>query len=76
MKMILGQNCVRISDAALDDFFSKYLFYQKQCKYAMNVGIAQVRGLKSVLLYLCRTLPSVSKVTPWSSDHIRVNRSQ
>ena len=30
--VILCQNCVRLSDVALDDFFFKNLFYQKHCK--------------------------------------------
>ena len=38
--VILGQNCVRLSDAAFNDlFFFENLFYQKQCKYAMNIGL-------------------------------------
>ena len=51
--------------------FFKHLFYQEQCKYAMNLGVAQIRGAllqffnrKSVLSYLCRMLPSISKITP------------
>ena len=36
-------NYVWLSDAALDDlFFLKNLFYQKQCKYPMNIGVVQV----------------------------------
>ena len=49
----------------------KKFFYQKQCKYAIKIGVAQVRGAllrfslgKSTLLYLCRILPSISKITP------------
>ena len=42
--VILGQDCVQLSDAALDDlYFLKNLFYQKQCNYAMNLGVAQIR---------------------------------
>ena len=38
--VILGQNCVRLSDTACDDlFFFENLFYQKQCKYAVNIGL-------------------------------------
>ena len=43
--VILGQNFVRFSDLALDDlFFFKNSFYQKQFKYAMNIGLAQIGG--------------------------------
>ena len=43
--LILGQNCVQLSEAALDDlFFSKIYFYQKHCKCAMNIDFAQIRG--------------------------------
>ena len=47
--VILGQNCVRLSDAAFDDlFFVENLFYQKQCKYAVNIGL-----LKSEVSFEC-----------------------
>ena len=40
-KIILGQNCVRLSDAALDYFFfSKIYFYPKQFKYVMKIEVA------------------------------------
>ena len=42
--VILGQNYVRLSDTALDDLFLSNFFCQKQCKYEMNIEIAQVRG--------------------------------
>ena len=45
--VILGQNCVWLSDAALNGlfyFFFKNLFYQRECKYARNIGVAQSRG--------------------------------
>ena len=44
--VILGQNCVRLSDAALNGlfFFFKNLFYQRECKYVRNIGVAQSRG--------------------------------
>ena len=43
--VILGQNCVRLSDATLDDiFFFKNLFDQKQCRYAMNIEVGKIRG--------------------------------
>ena len=47
--VILGQNCVSLSGAALTSmiYFFKNLFYQKQSKYTMNVGIAQIRGALS-----------------------------
>ena len=45
-------------------------FYQKQCKYAMIIGFAQIRGAllqfllgKSTLLYLCWLLPLILKIT-------------
>ena len=28
-------------------FFFKNIFYQKQCKYAMNIGVAETRGTLS-----------------------------
>ena len=47
--VILGQSCVRLSDAAFDDlFFFENLFYQKQCKYAVNIGL-----LKSEVSFKC-----------------------
>ena len=47
--VILGQNCVRLSDAALNDlFFFKNLFYRKQCKYAVYIGL-----LKSKVPFKC-----------------------
>ena len=40
-----GQNCIWLLDAALNDFvFFKNLFYQNQCKYAMKIGVPQIRG--------------------------------
>ena len=43
--VILGQNYVWRPDARLHDLlFSKILFYQKQCKYALNIGVAQIRS--------------------------------
>lgn len=55
--------------------FLGFFFYQKLCKYAVNIfgkGFAQIRNallqffifLKTVLLYLYRMLPSISKVMP------------
>ena len=51
--------------------FFKNLFYQKKYKCAMKIGVAQIRGAlllifigKNTLLYLCRTLLSISKITP------------
>lgn len=42
--VILDQNCIQILDATLNDlFFFKNLLYQKQFKYAKNIGIAQIR---------------------------------
>ena len=46
---ILGQNCILLPKAALDD-----LVFQR----------------KSALLYLCRTLPSNSKVNPGASHQL------
>ena len=43
--VILGQNCVGVLDANFHEFFFfENLFYQKQCKYAMKLGVAQTRG--------------------------------
>ena len=42
--VILGQNCVRLSDAVLDIFFFENLFYRKQCKYGINIEVAQISG--------------------------------
>ena len=50
--------------------FFKNLIYQKQCKYAMNIGLLTSKGpfivfyRESVLLYLCQMLPSISKIAP------------
>ena len=42
--VFLGQNCVEFLNVALNDlFFSKNIFFQKHCKYAMNIGVAQIR---------------------------------
>ena len=43
-EVILGQNCVWLSEAALNDLFFQKLFYQKQFKHAMNIGVAQIWG--------------------------------
>ena len=53
--LILDQNCIRLSGTALYYFFSKYLFNQKQCKYAINIGVAQIRDalLKFILEKKC-----------------------
>ena len=57
-------------------FFEKFVLSQKQWKYAMNAGVVKIRGAlsqflqgKSALLYLCRTLPSHSKITPDLTVH-------
>ena len=42
--VVLGQNCVQLSDTSLDDFFVQKFFLSRQCKYAMNIGVAQIRG--------------------------------
>lgn len=70
--------CIRklCLDAALYDdlFFFEFFFYQKLCKYAVNIfgkGFTQIRNallqffifLKTALLYLYRMLP-ISKVMP------------
>ena len=39
--VILGQNCALVLFLF---FFFKNFFYQKQCKCAMNIGVAQIRG--------------------------------
>ena len=42
--LILGQNCVQFLGTGLSDFFFKNLFFKKkQCKYAMNIGVTQIR---------------------------------
>ena len=45
--VILGQTFVRLLDAALNDIYIYFFknFYQKQFKYAMNLGVAQIRGV-------------------------------
>ena len=44
-EIIVVQNCVRLSNAAFNDlFFFKDLFYQKQFKYAMNIGVVKISG--------------------------------
>ena len=58
--VILDQNCVQLLDTALDDLFLSKNFLSKAVyKYAMNIVVAQV-----ALLYLCWTLPSISKIIP------------
>ena len=51
-------------------FYFKNVFYQKQCKYAMNIGLAQKRGVllhffmgKNYLFISLPMLPSISKIT-------------
>ena len=44
-RVILSPNCVWLLDTALNIFY-KNLFYQKQFKYAMNMGIDQIKGVK------------------------------
>ena len=47
-----------------------YLFYQKQSKYAMNIGVAEIRGaldsfyLEKVPFYISQTLLYLSKIAP------------
>ena len=74
--VILSQNCIWLFGHRPRWFiFLKKLFYEKQSKYAMNIGVAVIRSAllkffykKSALLYLCQILPSVSKITSglWS----------
>ena len=43
--VILGQNCVRLSDAALYDYFFSFfesLCYKKQGEYDMKIRLAQI----------------------------------
>lgn len=69
--VILGQNHVQLLNATFDSlFFFKNLLHQKQCKYARNIGVAQIRGGLLLIfrgekcpLYFCRRLPLISKVT-------------
>ena len=71
-EIILYQNCVRLLDAALDYFFFfKNLFLQKQFKYALNIGFAQIRGAflwifigKKCPFTSLQRLPSICKITP------------
>ena len=51
--------------------FFKNLFYQNECKEAINIRGGQIRGAlfnffwwKSALICIFRTLPSVSKIIP------------
>ena len=65
--VILGQNCIQLSDTALNDlFFFKNLFYQKQCKYARTTGVAQIICALYIFLskQCCQMLPSISKIIP------------
>ena len=57
--------------------FFKNLFYQNNCKEAMNIEGGQIRGahfnffvVKKYLSCIFWTLPSVSKITP-ESGHLR-----
>ena len=60
--VILGQNCVSLLDAALDDFFFLFNFFSsKQCKYAIKIVFI---GKKSVLSNLFWMMLSISKITP------------
>ena len=43
--VILSPNCVWLLDTALNIFY-KNLFYQKQFKYAMNMRVDQIKGVK------------------------------
>ena len=54
--LILDQNCIRLQALpSIIFFFFKYLFNQKQCKYAINIGVAQIRDalLKFILEKKC-----------------------
>ena len=43
--VILCQNCIQLTNTTLDDlFFFKNFFYQKQCKYAINIRAAHIKG--------------------------------
>ena len=68
--VLLGQNCVRLLDAALDVFF----FFKK--KKIVSIGVAQIRGAllqfftgKKCLFYLFWTLTLISKITPATIIH-------
>ena len=50
--MILGQHHAQLSEPALNDFFLKSSCYPKQCKYAMKLGVAQIRGVHLVQMGL------------------------
>ena len=58
---ILGQNCVRLSDAALDDLlFSKICFIKISGKFlCMNIGVAQVRSAL-YRFFIVKELPFIS----------------
>ena len=62
--------------------FFKNLSYQKQFKFAINIGFAQIRCSllqfflgKSALLYLCWMLPSISKITPDKMSLLKSRRT-
>ena len=40
-RVILGQNCIWLLDAALYDLFFQKFVLSKSVKYAMNIGVAQ-----------------------------------
>ena len=41
--VILNQKCIQLSKAVYDYFFFKNFLYQKQSKYAMNIGLLNKR---------------------------------
>ena len=40
-RVILGQNCIWLLDAALYDLFFQKFVLSKSVKYAMNIGVTQ-----------------------------------
>ena len=69
-RVILGQNCIWLLDAALYDLFFQKFVLSKSVKYAMNIGVTQRWPFtvfdreKVSFYYLCRMQPLVSKITP------------
>ena len=52
-------------------FFFENLFYQKQCKFSVNIGVVEFKGVflelfvvKSGLSFTCRMLPLTSRTIP------------
>ena len=68
--IFIDQNCLWLLGAALNDFFFKNVFHQKEYKHAVKIGVVQIRFAiyKFDIVKKCSIslldLPSVSIKTP------------